>query len=297
MAIPEAQLATWAHQGAVTTSSATYQTIRNALLARGSAYAGKDLDVFLQGSYGNDTNVWAESDVDVVIKLNDTYFSDVSALTAQDLAQYNANFVPATYSYDTFKRDVVQVLRDALGPGFVQEGSKAVWIKPAGSRRSADVIIAVEYRCYHQFTGAYNQSYDSGICFWSGPIQIANYPKQHSINCTGKHKATNGWFKPLVRIFKNMRNRMVNDGLLQKPIAPSYYIEGLLYNVPNDRFGVSYGDTFVSIYNWLVSADSTRFVCANEQYYLLRDGSPVTWPTANGREFLTQLGQFWERWD
>lgn len=34
-----------------------------------------------------------------------------------------------------------------------------------------------------------------------------------------------------------------------------------------------------------------------EQYYLLRDNDAVTWPTANGREFLDELATFWRDWN
>jgi len=34
---------------------------------------------------------------------------------------------------------------------------------------------------------------------------------------------------------------MINSGL-----APSYFLEGLLYNVPNEHFGGSYEDTMVA---------------------------------------------------
>jgi hypothetical protein len=296
MAIPESQLKTWANQGAIATSSATYQTVRNALLAPGTPYAGRDIEVFLQGSYGNDTNVYAESDVDVVIRLDETFFTDLSDLPADDRALYDANKSPATYGYDTFRADVIRALKAAFGDAFVKEGPKAIWIKPSGNRRSADVIVATEFRRYHRFRSWQDQRYDSGICFWSGYTQIVNYPKQHSANCTTKHQATNEWFKPTVRILKNMRNRMVDAGLIDKKLAPSYYLEGLLYNVPNDKFGTSYEDTFVNAYNWIIDADRTQFVCANEQYYLLRDGSEVTWPVANGDAFLKQLGQYWKDW-
>ena len=71
MAIPESQLDTWSHLGSITQSSTTYNTIKNALEAAENPYAGKNYNVFLQGSYGNNTNIYAESDVDIVIKLND----------------------------------------------------------------------------------------------------------------------------------------------------------------------------------------------------------------------------------
>jgi len=72
---------------------------------------------------------------------------------------------------------------------------------------------------------------------------IVNYPKQPSENMTRKHQATGEWLKPTVRIFKNMRNRLIRDGKIKSGVAPSYFIEGMLYNVPGDQFGVSYVNT------------------------------------------------------
>jgi hypothetical protein len=296
MAIPETQLETWSHQGSVAGSSATYQTVRRALLAQGTGYAGKDFEVFLQGSYGNDTNIYAESDVDVVTRLDSTFHHDLSGLSPSDRALFEATFTGATYAYDTFKSDVVKALKQAFGDANVEEGPKAVWIKPTPSRRSADVIVATQYRRYYSFKGIYSQNYTEGICFWSGYTQIVNYPKQHSANCTTKHQATNGWFKPMVRILKNMRTCMVDHGMIADGIAPSYFLEGLLYNVPNDKFGSSYVDTFVAAINWILENDRTQFLCANEQYYLLRDG-PVTWAPANGKKFLDEIVTFWRDWD
>jgi len=80
-------------------------------------------------------------------------------------------------------------------------------------------------------------------------------------------------------------------------VAPSYFLEGLLCNVPNDKCGSSYEDTFVAAYNWMIQADQTQFVCANEQSYLLRDNDPVTWPTANGKQLLDELATFWRDWN
>jgi hypothetical protein len=81
VAIPETQLDTWAKQGSVTQSSNTYNIIKNALRAGSTPYAGKDFKVFLQGSYGNDTNIYAESDVDIVIKLESSFQQDLTWLS------------------------------------------------------------------------------------------------------------------------------------------------------------------------------------------------------------------------
>src|SRR5271170_5184562 len=129
MAIPEKQLDTWSNPGSVTQSSATYATVKNSLEATDAKYAGKDFEVFLQGSYGNDTNIWAESDVDIMIRLNSCYYSDVSRLTPEDLQAYQAAFVKATYAWSQFKGDVLKVLTDRYGTD-VSGGDKAFAIAP-----------------------------------------------------------------------------------------------------------------------------------------------------------------------
>ena len=61
MPFAEAQLVTWSNQGAKTTSANSYASIRHALEKTGSPLAGRDVDIFLQGSYGNDTNIYGNS--------------------------------------------------------------------------------------------------------------------------------------------------------------------------------------------------------------------------------------------
>jgi len=77
MGIPESQLAIWSHQGAVTTAKATHESIRNAL----DSYRwtdGVDFEVYLQGSYKNNTNIRGDMDVDVVVQLNSSFYSNLS---------------------------------------------------------------------------------------------------------------------------------------------------------------------------------------------------------------------------
>ena len=93
-----------------------------------------------------------------------------------------------------------------------------------------------------------------------------------------------------------MRNRMVTEGKIEAGIAPSYYLEGLLYNVPADKFDRNYSDTFVNCFNYVNSADRSKFVCANEQYYLLHETSPVTWRAEKCTAFLNAVADYWRNW-
>lgn len=296
MSIPESQLETWSHQGSITQSSDTYNAIKKTLEWDGTPYAGKDFNVFLQGSYGNDTNIYAESDVDIVIQLNETFRHDLSAMPGDQQQAFQVAYANATYSPADFKADVLKVLTDKYGSS-VKAGDKAIAIAANGSRRKADVIVAVQFRRYYKFNGIYDQRYDEGICFFDASgRQIVNYPKQHSTNLTAKHQDTGQWLKPMVRVLKNLRGALVEREIIAGGVAPSYYLEGLLYNVPNSQFNGTYVDSLVNCINWIQEADRSQFVCANCQYYLLREGSPVTWRVAQCDQFLGGVTKLWNEW-
>lgn len=296
MAIPEAQLDTWSHQGSVTQSSNTYATIKGVLEAADAPYTDRSHRSFLQGSYGNDTNIWADSDVDVVMRLDGTFYRDIEGLPDEEKALYKAAFSAGQYSYNDFKRDVIAQLRKSFGDA-VQPGNKAIFVKGSGNRRDVDVLVAAQYRKYTRFRSHNDQSYVEGITFWDAAgHQIINYPKHHSTNCTDKHQGTNQWFKPTVRILKNMRNRMIDDGELADGVAPSYFLEGMLYNVPGNSFGSSYQDTVVSSINWLLKADRDTLMCANRQYRLLHPTSHVTWRAEQFETYLNSVVRYWNAW-
>jgi hypothetical protein len=296
MAIPESQLATWSSQGSVTQSAQTYATIKLALEAKEAAYAGKDYEIFLQGSYGNDTNVYADSDVDVVIKLNALFYRDVTRLNPEQVAAYQGAFNDADYSLTTFKQAVVALLSKRF-PNDLTVGKKALWIKPNGGRRNADVLVSAQFRRYHAFQDLSNQRYDEGLTFlMPDGTRIENFPKQHSANLTQKHQSTNKRLKPMVRVFKNMRNHMRDNKLLADGIAPSYFIEGMLYNVPDDKFSASYATTVAACHDWLEQADRTKLVCASYMHWLVRDGEHSSWPTENYTKFLAAVRNLWRIW-
>ena len=297
MPIPESQLETWSHQGSITQSSKTYATIKSVLEAAGTPYANKNYEVFLQGSYGNATNIYAESDVDIVITLRDCFQSDLSELSDRGKQAYKDAYSDATYTYPDFKRDVLNVLTERFGTD-VKVGDKAIAIAANEGRRKADVLAAIQFRRYYKFNGIRDQSYDEGICFFNKKGErIANYPKQHSANLTSKHQASSNRLKPMIRVLKNLRSKLVEDGLIKNGTAPSYYIEGLLYNVPNIHFVNTYGGTFVNAIHWIQNdADKEKLVCANEQYYLLRKNSHTCWNPEDCEAFLKAAIKFWNEW-
>jgi hypothetical protein len=92
MTIPLSELQKWSGQGSVTQSKNTYATVKAALEDRNATYKDRNFKVFLQGSYGNDTNIYAESDVDVVIRYDGVFFYDINQRPADEQAAFNAAY-------------------------------------------------------------------------------------------------------------------------------------------------------------------------------------------------------------
>jgi len=283
MAIPETQLETWANQGAITTAKSTADSIKNALNSSADWPDGIDFEVYLQGSYKNDTNIRGDSDVDVIAQLNSTFYSNPSEDHKGIL-----DLTPATYSLLNFKTDVLKILKKYYGQSQIVEGNKSIKIKANNGRLPADVVVCSQYR---QYKTVNSYDYIEGMCFWTtnDNRQVINFPKSHYDNGVSKHQNSNKWHKPVVRLFKNCR------GSISGNTTPSYFLECMLYNIPNSNFGTSYGDTFCNIVNWLNENSLDNFVCQNGQLNLFGT-SQEQWSTSEAKSFINNLISLWNNW-
>lgn len=290
MAIPESQLETWSHQGSVTNSAATGNSIKTALEQYKGFPAGTTFETYLQGSYKNDTNVFGESDVDVVVELTSSFYNN---LTEEQKAVFK--FTKTEYGYFKFRDDVEKCLREYYGNGNVTIGNKVFKIAPNANRLEADVLACASYR--HYYNTAEETAYFKGVAFYTRNVgdQIINFPKRHSDNATTKHQNTANWFKPTVRFFKTMRNHLVNNNGFNKSTAPSYFIECLLENIPDNQFGVNYQATAVNCINYLRQNDISNFKCLNG-IRPLWGTTTENWNQNDLNTFLDTLINLWNNW-
>ena len=89
---------------------------------------------------------------------------------------------------------------------------------------------------------------------------------------------------------------MVGKKLLTDGVSPSYFLEGMLWNVPNAHFGTSYVSTVVETLNWVKNADATKLACANDLHWLIRDGTSVCWPSKDFDVYLKAVTKYWNDW-
>ena len=181
----------------------TYNTMRGHLLDKGTPYPLADVEVLLQGSYGNTTNVYADSDVDIVLKHDGTYY-DISGLPEEQQASFESGISGAAqYGYTQFKADAEGYIKRLYNG--VQVGKKP--LRPGNNgRRNADILICQEFRRYTSYEPG-NILYRGAVAhsFWAASASIisrSNIPR----TAPRSIRQRTGNFKSMVRIFKHAQH-------------------------------------------------------------------------------------------
>lgn len=253
-------------------------------------------EVYLQGSYANSTNVRFDSDVDIAVQLNAVFYSDKSQLTADERTLHALAYSGSSYRFKEWKEQVFKTLTDELGSGQVHWANKCLNVDENTYRKEADVVPCIQHKVYKRFISYNNQHFIEGMKLFdtSNDQEIINFPKIHLRNCESKNIDTSGKFKDLVRIYKNMRNNLIKGELIDEKVAPSYFIENLLYNCSSPCFDGNYGDcmlkTLQFIFDAIRAGRVSGFVCANEQDSLI---SATTWNQNDLISFVNKIGEYY----
>ena len=277
MPIPETTLARWSHHKAGTAFKQAHVPIREAL----DAYKGLSpfkYEVFLQGPYKNDTNLGGDSDVDVVVRLASKLRPRVAALTGQQL-QEDASHKVAYQRWKSFRDHALKAMRARFGKA-AKSGRKTLKVPKGKIPADADLVVTL--------------TYTQGIGFYLFDEQrwVVSYPEQHHARGSKKERAANNRFKRTIRMFKAARNRLVDKGALTKDDAPSYFIECLLYNIPDHLFEDKLAPTYTGILNWLKTAKLNDFECQNGQVPLFGPGREQ-WSAKKARAFVRAMQELW----
>ena len=140
-------------------------------------------------------------------------------------------------------------------------------------------------------------SYKKGIGFYLPDERrwVVSYPQQHHERGLIKEEATSRRFKRTIRMFKAARNHLVDQGELTKDDAPSYFIECLLYNVPDGLFAPKLAPTYSGILTWLKTAKLKDFQCQNGQVPLF-GSQREQWTVAKSQAFVKAMQELWDTW-
>lgn len=246
-------------------------------------------DTYLQGSYANYTIVRESSDVDIIVELEELTYFNFNDLNPED--QEDVEVEDVDYDYWDFRSDVEDVLRDQYPSATIDPTGNAIEIQAPGLPLDADILVCADYIYYYN----YPSDYYNGIVFWptDSDRSVVNYPKRHERYGAEKQDTTGNRFKPTVRMFKNARNAMLEDGYIQDSVADSYFIECLLYNVPPGRYVYDLQERWLKIVSYLQEADYSDWKCQNNVTDLFSNGR-TKWDPWKAHFFIQALDTYWD---
>jgi hypothetical protein len=258
----------------------TERMIREAIDAH-APFNGCGLNIYAKGSYANNTNVRADSDVDIAVEVTECqYWGEASPGAHPASAAYQGSWTP-----EKLRTQLVAALQ-ARFPGQVGDsGTTAIKIKSGSARVEADVVPCFSYAYYFPSSIRYGTK-----IFKKGGGTIVNYPAQQLENGKAKNVRTKFAYKKGARLLKRVENAMADAGTFRE--LPSYFMECLAYNCPDAAFQ---GSTWTSvlramlvhIWSGLQGEEPTeaklRWLEVNECYFLFH--SDQKWSRADGREF------------
>jgi hypothetical protein len=294
MPIPESQLKLWSAQGSTAAAQNTFETIRIDLLTDGrSLIRDMKVDVYMHGAYQNGTNLNDKDPVDIAVALTSAW--------SQDLAMSGANQQDQRRLQNTwheFRLDVLGTLRGKYGLVNVEDQPNCLRVEGAAGSNPVNIAVGIQHWLYLNFGLSAGKQYQEGLSFWTPENrQVVNFPKVHNENGQAKdgEAGTKGWFKPMVRMLKSARGYMVEREVIDPSLAPSYFIECLVYNAPNTCFGWSCQDSFSAVLKWLNTGHLAGLKVQSGIEPLFGTG-PAQWSDKHARIFINTLVRVWNDW-
>lgn len=229
----ESTLAGWTGPSSATEQdrqARTERMIREAINAH-PPFDGYSLRVYAKGSYPNNTNVRADSDVDVAVQCCEVvYFEEESQGAHGPSTPYTGPWTPAKL------RSEVEAALRAKFPGQVDaSGTVAIEVASSTARVDADVVPCFSYE-YHFSSGGLREG---TRVFRRTSGSFENFPQQQLEKGRAKNSRTSQRFKQGVRVLKRVENAMVVDNTQRE--VPSFLVECLVYNCP---------DSLLTAYTW-----------------------------------------------
>lgn len=234
------------------------------------------IEVFSQGSFKNVTNIPQESDVDLSVCLTDYMYYELPSGTEPS----DFNITPGNREFAPYKKAVAKAMKVYFGDENVTVGNKAILIHSNTYRVDADVVANWLYR--EHFDVADQSSIREGVKFQADDGNwIVNYPKQHIEQGVRKNGNTSKRFKRLARILKSLQVEMLDKKIVSARL-PSFLLESLVYNVPNNQFNhAAYEDDVRAVLAFIFNNtkpadDASKWVEVNDVKYLFHSTQPWT---------------------
>lgn len=226
-----AKLARWKNPPSVAEEQRLERALRMVTRAvqQHPQFADLGLSVEAKGSWANNTNVSSDSDVDIKVEFTQRTYqgSSASGMNFWELALH-PNSYKGPWTPEAFRQELGVALKGVSSS--VDATHNVAFYVPdvPGSRPSTDVVPCFTY--LHQ-RGWGRPTAQGTVVFTKDGNHIVNWSHQQLINGREKNKRTSHRYKFAVRALKAIENDLVQ--LSEIKDLPSYFMECLIYNVPD----------------------------------------------------------------
>lgn len=253
-----------------------------------------DVVIYLQGCYACKTNTRFQSKIEVIVELSKTREYDYETMQPQDMKMRDNFFIDFDHYFDVKRfKDVLSDEIEKLLKIKVRKNLTTILIPTFGKmQHSIDVFPCFKYKFFRPEGGSIRAKlvYDQKL-----EEHFLMFTNLHTVNGDLKDSMTQGTFKRMVRLVKTLAAISAREDNIIHTVR-GYYIECLLYNVPNEMYYTRDGklmSVFLKVINWLNFANLDDFVCQN-QIWSLWGNADGFWYQSAARQFINDLIEFYE---
>lgn len=196
---------------------------------------------FLQGSYKQDTAIHTINDIDIVA-------------VCSSLVQPGNGLSRSWSRDDIFDTLAAALYIDSRYRNKINYNKKSMCVK-VNLDIKVEILPAVKKAGTSSTDIEPFRIHDSDTSQW-----IDAYAREHQKLITQKNKLTNDLFKPLIKIFKHLRDTLPGSDPRD---AVSFHIECLLYRVPNSLFTDSIPDTIEKVLTCVANFSPSQAINSN----------------------------------
>lgn len=254
----------------------------------------KDVVIYLQGCYACKTNTRFQSKIEVIVELTKTREFDYETMKREDMKMRDNFFIDFDHYFDVKRfKDVLAEEIEKLLKVNVRKNTTTILVPAYGNlQHSIDVFPCFKYKFFRPEGGSIRAKlvYDEKL-----EEHFLMFTNLHTVNGDLKDSMTQGAFKRMVRLIKTLAAISAREDNIIHNVR-GYYIECMLYNVPNEMYFARDGkllSVFLKVINWLNFANLDDFVCQN-QVWSLWGNADGFWYQSAARQFINDVIEFYE---
>ena len=260
----------------------------------------EQVEIYIHGSYANNLNIFFPSNLEIVVELKKTLEFDPDDALEQGYKIHGNYFVDLGLEFGVadFRAQLFAILEHQLGSKCYESEKTIVVLSHKHLKHNIEITPCFSFKYINEAS----DKIFPGVVLHDASVggDIVTFPRLHESNGHSKDLATDDNFKPIVRMFKTLS--MIGEREFDFPLTRGYFIQCLLFNVPNNLFmvrdgllnqliddpGYALNQIFLKVINYLDNCNMENFMCQNTVWRLFGNAAEF-WDIASAKTFVKNM--------